>query len=81
MSKELKFKIGLQRLEDAVDGHNANRKWWQPEWKLIENALFFSISYNGFPNLLNLHRTMYGWSWAAYPKDYHALLKPKRLHW
>ena len=81
MSKELKFKIGLQKLKDAVAEHNDNRKWWHPEWKLTENPLFFSISYNGFPNILNIHRTMYGWSWTAFPKEHHALLKPKRLHW
>ena len=81
MSKEFKFKIGLQRLKDAVAEHNDNRKWWQPEWKLIENALFFSICYNDFPNPLNLHKTIYGWSWSAFPKEHHAILKPESLYW
>ena len=81
MSKEFKFKVGLQNLNDAVTEHNKNRKWWQPKWKLIENALFYSICYNGFPNPFNLHRTMYGVSWSAFPKEHHALFKPEELRW
>ena len=71
----------LQELKDAVAEQNENRKWWQPKWNLIENNLFFSICYNGFPNPFNIHKTMYGLSWTAFPKKHHALLKPESLQW
>ncbi len=72
-----KFEEELEKLKDVIAEHNANRKWWQPVWKLNENFLFYSICYDGFPNPFNLHRTMYGWSWTAFPKGYHALQKPE----
>lgn len=81
MTSKGKFKMKLQRLKNAVTEHNENRKWWQPKWKLIENALFFSICCNGFPNPLNIHTTAYGLSWTAFPKEHHALLKPESLYW
>jgi len=75
------FETKLQDLKSAITEHNEDRKWWQPEWRLNESFLFFSIYYNGFPNPLKIHRTMYGLSWSAFPKGYHALLKPKELQW
>jgi len=77
----LSFETKLQNLKDAITEHNANKKCWQPKWKLNESFLFFSIYYNGFPNPFKIHKTMWGWSWSAFPKEYHALLKPEELQW
>jgi hypothetical protein len=70
------FEQKLQELKDAVAFHNKNKHWWKPKWRLVENFLFFSICYDGFPWPWNLHQTMYGLSWTAFPKGYHALSKP-----
>ena len=75
------FEIELQELKTTVIEHNKNRKWWQPKWKLIENMLFYTITYNGFPNPFNIHETIYGLSWTAFPKEHHTLLKPEELQW
>jgi len=74
------FETKLQDLNNTIIEHNAKKKWWQPKWKLNENFLFFSIYYNGFPNPFNIHRTMYGLSWSAFPKEHRALIKPKSLY-
>ena len=70
------FEKELQKIKDVVDENNAHHRWWQPKWKLVENFLFFTVCYNGFPNPFHIHKTMYGLSWSAFPKEYHALLKP-----
>lgn len=78
--EELKeFKVKLQILKDAVTEHNGKKKWWQPKWKLNDGFLFCSIYYNGFPNLFEIHRTLWGWSWSSFPEEHHALMKPDKL--
>ena len=81
MNTTEEFEMKLQNLKNSITKHNANKKWWQPKWKLNENFLFFSIRYNGFPNPFNLHKTMWGLSWSAFPKENHVLLKPEELQW
>ncbi len=73
---EKPFEEKLQYLKDAITEHNKNKHWWQPKWKLNENFLFFSIYYNGFPNPFHIHRTMWGLSWSAFPKEHHVIMKP-----
>lgn len=73
--KEKEFEARLQGLKDAITEHNDNRKFWQPKWHLNENYLFFSITYNGFPNPFNIHRGREGWNWSAFPKGRHILIK------
>ena len=75
---ELDFEQELQKLKDAVASHNNDKHWWQREWYLGENFLGYYIAYNGFPWFWNLHQTMYGLSWTAFPKGYHLLFKPKK---
>ena len=73
------FKTQLQDLKDIVTLHNENKRWWQPEWKLNENFIFFTIYYNGFPNPFKLHKTIYGLSWSAFPKEHQPLLIPEDM--